>query len=276
MSELEDQWSAERRRAAEVMARDFPADQLPMSRETATTRTPFPYWISCSTPDLIASADEYERAVNEGRFADDPDAGVRLLATAADIRTEIARRVNEHWHPGSILHSHPGGKEPHEHEEPPPMTAHLHRAGGQTLRHSHADGDKPHGYYGHPEDAARPDLVRIARDRDCPGCGYPETVAVGRLLVGADLYECNRRPPCGWRTDGTITDERRIQDGVLLPSEVAEWERRCEQMGEQSSGKLQDEPTPKAVTRAKALLDTRDEVLPPDWTVRDPATGEVP
>lgn len=83
-----------------------------------TTRTPFPYWIGCSTPDLIASADEYEQAVNEGRFADDPDAGASLLATAADIRTEISRRVNEHWHPGSIQHSHPDGFEPHDHQEP--------------------------------------------------------------------------------------------------------------------------------------------------------------
>ncbi len=83
------------------------------------------------------------------------------------------------------------------------MTAHLHRAGGQVLRHDHADGHKPHGYYGHPEDAQLPDLVRIALDRDCPGCGFPETVAVGLLSAGrgADLHECNRRPPCGWRTD---------------------------------------------------------------------------
>lgn len=81
------------------------------------------------------------------------------------------------------------------------MTAHLHRAGGQVLRHDHPDGHQPHGYYGHPEDRALPDLVRIALDRDCPGCGYPEIVAVGRLSAGADLHECNRRPPCGWRTD---------------------------------------------------------------------------
>lgn len=87
-------------------------------------------------------------------------------------------------------------------------TAHIHRAAGQVLRHDHAGGDKPHGYYGHPEDASRPDLVRIARDVDCPGCGFPETAAVGRLLKGADLYECNARPPCGWRSDQLEPDDR--------------------------------------------------------------------
>ena len=30
---------------------------------------------------------------------------------------------------------------------------HEHRFQGQKLKHSHADGDKPHGYYEHPEDA---------------------------------------------------------------------------------------------------------------------------
>jgi hypothetical protein len=29
---------------------------------------------------------------------------------------------------------------------------HEHRYSGQVLRHSHPDGDKPHAYFGHPED----------------------------------------------------------------------------------------------------------------------------
>ena len=80
-----------------------------------TTASPFPYWLGQRTVDLIDSADEYERAVNEGRFADDLDAGAHLLSVAADLRTEITRRQNEHWHPGSIRHSHPSGQEPHDH-----------------------------------------------------------------------------------------------------------------------------------------------------------------
>ncbi len=91
---------------------------------------------------------------------------------------------------------------------------HEHRTGGQVLRHAHIGGHLDHGYYGHPEDAARPDLVRIARDVDCPGCGFPETVAVGRLLVGADLYQCNARPPCGWRTD-TVEAAPSLAAGLL-------------------------------------------------------------
>lgn len=29
---------------------------------------------------------------------------------------------------------------------------HEHRRQGQVLRHAHPDGDKPHAYFGHPED----------------------------------------------------------------------------------------------------------------------------
>lgn len=29
---------------------------------------------------------------------------------------------------------------------------HFHKHEGQTLLHEHKDGDRPHGYYGHPED----------------------------------------------------------------------------------------------------------------------------
>lgn len=32
--------------------------------------------------------------------------------------------------------------------------AHSHALGGQSLRHAHADGAAPHGYFGHPEDPA--------------------------------------------------------------------------------------------------------------------------
>jgi hypothetical protein len=32
------------------------------------------------------------------------------------------------------------------------MSEHEHRYSSQTLRHSHPDGDKPHGYFQHPED----------------------------------------------------------------------------------------------------------------------------
>lgn len=33
-----------------------------------------------------------------------------------------------------------------------PRTRHVHRNSGQTMRHSHPGGGKPHGYYSHPED----------------------------------------------------------------------------------------------------------------------------
>lgn len=112
---LEEQWDAELARAADVMARDF----LPLNREPVTTDNPCRYWLGCTTLELVTSADEYEQAVNEGRFADDLDAGAALLVTASDMRTEIARRQNEHWHPGSIRHSHARGQEPHRHEETP-------------------------------------------------------------------------------------------------------------------------------------------------------------
>lgn len=128
------------------------------------------------------------------------------------------------------------------------MTSHLHRAGGQVLRHDHPAGDKPHGYFSHPEDGQRPDLVRIARDRDCPGCGFPETVAVGPLSFGADLYECNRRPPCGWRTDTVELGAT----GYLLAA------------------------LHQARQNYPADVDTRDEVPHPGWTERDPITDEVP
>ncbi len=84
---------------------------------TISTRTAFPYWVGLSVLELTDSADEYEQAVAEGRFVDNPDAGADLLRAAADLRAEIARRLDEHWHPGSILHSHPGGQAPHQHEE---------------------------------------------------------------------------------------------------------------------------------------------------------------
>ncbi len=89
-----------------------------------TTSTTFPYWTSTPTLVLMTSADEYEMALADGWFADDPAAGVELAEIAANMRTEIARRVNEHWHPGSIRHSHDGGQEPHRHEgaTPPPSS----------------------------------------------------------------------------------------------------------------------------------------------------------
>lgn len=34
-----------------------------------------------------------------------------------------------------------------------PELEHTHRHAGQTLRHRHADGQKPHDYFEHPEDA---------------------------------------------------------------------------------------------------------------------------
>jgi hypothetical protein len=43
-----------------------------------------------------------------------------------------------------------------------------------------------------------PDL-RVCRDEDCPGCGWPETVAVGRdWKAGPTRIECGRQTPCGW------------------------------------------------------------------------------
>jgi hypothetical protein len=38
-------------------------------------------------------------------------------------------------------------------------TLHTHRYRGQRLEHDHADGDKPHGYYGHPEDHPAPHIT---------------------------------------------------------------------------------------------------------------------
>lgn len=43
--------------------------------------------------------------------------------------------------------------------------------------------------------------VRIVLDRDCPGCGWPEIVAVGESVEeGPTRVECGRREPCGWST----------------------------------------------------------------------------
>lgn len=49
---------------------------------------------------------------------------------------------------------------------------------------------------------------RILLDRDCPGCGWPEIVAVGLADGGPDHVECARRAPCGWQSevkDGTFS-----------------------------------------------------------------------
>lgn len=97
-----------------MISRDFSTEETPTRGDGPTTGTAFPYWSSMPTLTLMTSADEYEEAVNGGGFAHDPDAGAKLLVTAADMRTEIARRVNEHWH-GSIRHSHPNGQEAHDH-----------------------------------------------------------------------------------------------------------------------------------------------------------------
>lgn len=36
--------------------------------------------------------------------------------------------------------------------EDAPLVRHTHRHKGQVLKHSHEGGDRPHGYYEHPED----------------------------------------------------------------------------------------------------------------------------
>lgn len=100
------------------MTRDFSTEETPTRGDAPTTETAFPYWTGTPTLQLMTSADEYELAVGEGRFVDDPDAGSRILAVAAHMRIEIARRTNEHWH-GSIRHSHPNGLAPHDHQEGP-------------------------------------------------------------------------------------------------------------------------------------------------------------
>jgi hypothetical protein len=83
-----------------------------------TTVSPFPYWTGTSTLDLIDAADEYEQllAHGSGLSAGDDE---WLRGVCENLRTEIARRQNEHWHPGSIRHSHPSGQEPHDHQEHP-------------------------------------------------------------------------------------------------------------------------------------------------------------
>lgn len=98
-----------------VTSRDFSTDQTPTRGDAPTTGTAFPYWASTSVLTLMTSADEYEQAVNNGLLAYDPDAEADLLFVASNMRIEIARRVNEHWH-GSIRHSHPNGQEAHDHD----------------------------------------------------------------------------------------------------------------------------------------------------------------
>lgn len=51
-------------------------------------------------------------------------------------------------------------------------TQHTHKFQGQTLRHSHPDGDQPHEYFGHPEDvecACYDPLVFGHQSKWCPG-----------------------------------------------------------------------------------------------------------
>lgn len=44
-----------------------------------------------------------------------------------------------------------------------------------------------------------PKEVRIVLDRDCPGCGHPEVVAIGEsVAAGPSRVECGRRVPCGY------------------------------------------------------------------------------
>lgn len=44
-----------------------------------------------------------------------------------------------------------------------------------------------------------PKEVRIVLDRDCPGCGHPEVVAIGASVsAGPNRVECARRVPCGY------------------------------------------------------------------------------
>jgi hypothetical protein len=95
------------------MTRDFLVEQTPTRGEAPTTGTAFACWTSTSTADLLTSAEEYEAAVAGGRFAHDPQVGADLLVIAANLRTEVARRENEHWH-GSVRHSH-AGLEGHDH-----------------------------------------------------------------------------------------------------------------------------------------------------------------
>jgi hypothetical protein len=66
---------------------------------------------------------------------------------------------------------------------------HTHTYQRQTLRHDHPGGDKPHGYYGHPEDAGSPAF----------GEG---TYEPGDSLAGA-LAEVDRVKGYGFTADGT-------------------------------------------------------------------------
>ena len=82
------------------------------------------------------------------------------------------------------------------------MTEHRHEFQGQPLVHSHPDGDKPHGYFEHPEDGARPAdrLEQVAGE----GAAHETWDAVRKHLRAAVLYELPRF--AGHARGGSVSD----------------------------------------------------------------------
>lgn len=81
-------------------------------------------------------------------------------------------------------------------------TLHTHRYSGMTLQHDHPQGDRPHGYFGHPEDSGTAHLTGKLTGKPVTGCRLcgagPEA---GTLLpVGVRgavvVTECEDRAAC--------------------------------------------------------------------------------
>lgn len=52
------------------------------------------------------------------------------------------------------------------------------------------------------------DTIRILSDQDCPGCGWPECVAVGTGSTGPQQLVCGKRDPCGWSRPVVKPDQK--------------------------------------------------------------------
>lgn len=67
------------------------------------------------------------------------------------------------------------------------LIGHWHSYAGQMLEHSHADGDKPHGYYEHPEDAGGTQDGAEC----CEECGQP---VPGEIISYRHAKSCSGYP----------------------------------------------------------------------------------
>jgi len=88
---------------------------------------------------------------------------------------------------------------------------HEHKEAGQTLRHDHAGGELPHGYFEHPEDGSRVTLPEL----QCSG-----TVTTSQYVNSISTAEDYARYAAAAMNAASADDTEFIADGATVTAYV--------------------------------------------------------